>query len=1227
MHQIHEPDIARTLCLLLPVHGTPKTLRELRDQVRLLEEIRDPSDARLGRVIVGYLQSPKHTQGIRFLKVDEDLSHADPSAHWTRVRIGPSVFEPAVGAKGSPPNRKLVAKGIAAIWTACSHSEQTSFYIWDLLKVHFGVTRENNGHYHQWLAMLADVLKKDPRFVIIAIDEKANIPVEWMLARDREQQVENTVRSKLDDLVSFMRGDAKLIHLTRDLVHRFFSPRMIDETYDMHAYYKAVSQALTETPLVVQVFAEETSRQAEAWLLKNRVEQAIRDQLDMILNWLRSTDTAETETAICRRCFESVTKFVSVEPLTGELERVLSEDLRFLFERSRKRWKAVPPGLSENLPAYHVLWAHRYPLSERDLTDVARERFPTWLPSFNLIEDNRFRRWRAEKWGLYEWIDINDWAYEYLRQKEMALKSDTIVAKVCTKHEVAAAIAVFTPEDDARFIRRPHERWYYRYEVSDADLERMLVHLFAAENGLTVGELVSQVIGREACDTDAVPRLAQDERFVVIADRWFAREKIFYSLTNENVEQLVTVLTREKTGIRLATLVRRALNREAKLTDAEAKLKGDARFRELLPGVWALADLELEAQDRTPIFNMPVRSDSISVVSDEEYTVAEDLTLRESQTCGGPISTQRQQVTRTLSLLDVRHGNLVVDRALAALLNTGSEAIMHFSDEIGNEFTAWVEEANPLLQGLKPWFDARDLTFGDRILLRATGHAGFFEIRPKGQRDERVFQEALQRQDIERLIESAREMHKSFHDLMIEVLTYFSQCAGTPVPLHREDIYNLVNYNRTASRNYIFSLLSLPGCPYEELRYFVSHGRGYWSFDPGKKKAFDMKMKELITQVESLEAENSRLRQSALLTVKGSEENDIERKRLVRRVDALEQQLMSISQSNTDLLKDNEHLRSVNEKYLAELEQHRIDLRSMQVQVEERTSELETLLLRHESLKQERDEVLCLLESRAGQVESLTQETACLQNDKAALKAEVERVATQSTRLNESIEHLQDQIDALGRENTTLVQEHGKETAQLSSQISVLQQQIENLEVELASDREEKARLATSQEELKRRIQAVDEERIALEAEIDALQSQKQQLGTQNTVLQEGVGRLISQVDSLEEQIVDLEKKANQRDIELRSQMALQQHQDGLIRRLEARKEELQNELESMCHRARQLQERVDGLARLADIRSNEVVQLTAQLDSAKSAVQTRLGRGFVFVSRLLGGPDLSNFS
>ena len=126
-------DIARTLYLLLPTHGVPKTLREIRDQVRLLNEIRDPGDKRLARVIVGYLRDPRYSQNARFLKIDKLLSAEDLSARWTRARVGPAVSKPATGARGNLPNQELIAERLPTILATYVRSSGTSFYLWDLL--------------------------------------------------------------------------------------------------------------------------------------------------------------------------------------------------------------------------------------------------------------------------------------------------------------------------------------------------------------------------------------------------------------------------------------------------------------------------------------------------------------------------------------------------------------------------------------------------------------------------------------------------------------------------------------------------------------------------------------------------------------------------------------------------------------------------------------------------------------------------------------------------------------------------------------------------------------------------------------------------------------------------------------------------------------------------------------------------------------------------------------
>ena len=1121
MSKVRKPqhDIARTLYLLLPVKGAPKTLHEIRDQVRLLNEIRDPSDERLKRVIVGYFRDARYSRDARFLKVDKRLSDEELSARWTRVRIGPTVSKPAAGARGEPPNQKLIEEKLPTISASCARSPRTSFYLWDLLNEHFGVTRDNNRYYRQWLETLSDALKTDPRFVIVAVDAETNIPVEWMLAIDRELQVNDAVRSRLGELIAFMQRDKHLIHLTRDLVHRFFAPDMVDETYDMHTYYQAVSKILADTPSAIQISVQDGARWAEAWCLRERIQQVIHSRVDSILSWLRTIGTPQPVDVMLRQCLKSLPELTLTEALANEVSQALAEDLRFLFDGPAGGWRAIPPGLPENLPAYHVLWMCRRPLSDDALIEKVRDHFPTLRPDFNLVDDNRFRIWQDEKWGLSQWIDINDWAYEYIREKKMALLPTTIVTKVCEQCGVSADLAVFTPEDDPRFVARPHGRYYYRHAVTDAELDQMLALLCSVDGGLKLDKLV-RVIGLEASDTDASERLAQDERFVLVAGRWFAKEKAFYPLADEDVEQLLTALRRERTGLRLTTLVRQVLDREAHLTDAEARLRADSRFWEILPGVWMVEDLQLPLGGRTPIFNRPIRSERVSVVPEDEYTVTEDLTERESRLSGETVSIYRRQITRTLSLLDVRHGNLVIDRAIASLMPPDDKPAIHFTDELGDEFTGWVDKENNLLQGLGSWFEARRLAFGDKITIGATDQAGFVEIQPKGQRDERVYQEALQRQDVEKLIESAQHTRKSYHDLMIEVMDYFNQAAGEPVPLHREDIYNLVNYNRTASRSYIFSLLSLTGCPYEELRYFVPHSRGYWSFDHERRKAFEMKMKELVEKVEQLEAENERLRQSVASAQMGEGERSAEIARLTEQVREQEARTVELSTQNARLSETNRHLRVDNEDQLR------------------RIKELDT------------------------------------------------------------------QISALKSQTTKQLTE-----------LEALRSSQESLQKELADTQRERDELQDSQKRQTRRIEELMQDKATLEREFAALQTKVEQLTSQNTTLQENVDRLQDQVDTLTTEKTTLRQQQEQAIATL----------EGLAESSKARQKELQSELELERNRGQQLQNRLEALERLSGMKAEEAAQLSVRIDQARVALQTPLGKGFVVLLRLLGGPDLSD--
>lgn len=872
------------------------------------------------------------------------------------------------------------------------------------------------------------------------------------------------------------------------------------------ALLKENDQPMTASEVVAKGLMKESANHSQVAVLANLVdvkfreapevlqvdrgqwlhESAVTRALDRVYTLLLQEERARSTGLLLASAFSLPSASVSeVKRLQERFDQELQADLRFVFNAAGDGWRAVPPGPVGNLPAYYVLWEYRRLLSSDAITEHARNRFPTRHLDFDLKDDKRFHVWPGGKWGLSQWIDLSDLAYEYLRKKQKPLLARTIINKVCEQHGIDPSVGIFTPEEDSRFVPRQYGRWYCRHAVTDAELDQMLTLLCSVDEGLALDDLVIQTIGLEACVTDAHERVAQDERFVSVAGRWFARERVFYHLTDKDVDQLLMELGRERTGLRLTTLVQRVLDREAHLTDAESRLRADSRFREILPGVWTVKDLQPPSEARTPIFNRPVRSEKVEVIPEAEYTIAEDFTERKRRPDGEATLLPRTQITRTLSLLDVRDGNLVINRAIASLLSADDAVAIHFTDELGNEFTAWVDKENNLLQGLRTWFGARKLTFGDKIVIKATDQMGFLGIQPKGERDERVYREALEREDIEKLIESAREKHKSYHDLMIEVMAYFNQAAAEPVPLHREDIYNLVNYNRTASHRYIFSLLSLTDCPYEELRYFVSHGRGYWSFDRERRKAFEMKMKELVEKVEQLEAENRRLQDIVTPPRGGEVESSAEIARLTKQVQEQEARIGELSTQNAELSETNRRLSVANEDQLRRLKDLDTQVSTLKQQMAKQTTESETLHLNCESLgkelanaQRERDELRGSEESRARQIEKLEQDKASLEGETTALRAKVEHLASQNTVLKEDMDRLESQAARLAKENTTLQQQHKQATVTLQSQVETWQHKYESL-VETLEGRQ--GELDMTAEEVAHLIATVDRVRAALQ--------------------------------------------------------------------------------------------------------------------------------------------------
>lgn len=1092
-HGEPQHDIARTLNRLLPIRGAPKDLAQIRDQLRLLNEIRDPSDDRLSRIVVGYFSHPRFSdRGTRFVKVDRHLTDHDPTGRWTRVRMGPTVWEPVPAAGGRPPRPETISARLPAILASCSHSGSLSFYLWDLLKEHFGVTRENNRYYRQWLEALSAALKTHPGFVMVGMDEETDIPVEWMLATDRQDQIRDAVASRMPELLGWMQRTESLLYLTRDLVHRFFSPEAVDDTYDIHAYYSTLSAMLLRTPAAIQIRVEEGARRIEAWCLTDRVRGLINERLDAMLDWLLAVGKPRGIEAISQQLLPSYPQLSSAEMVLDQLSHMLSRDLRFVLADPSGAWRAVPSGPEENLPFYHILWQAHRPLSEAALRKKIHEYLETGATGFNLADDDRFRRYRSDTWGLSEWIDIEDWAYEHLRANDMALQSATIRSQACHELGIPSELVMFIPQNDPRFLREPHGMWRSRHYLNDSELDQLLALLDDREAGLKLDELVAQAIGRDVGETDAADRLLHDERFVLLDGHWFARDRVKYSLSDQDLDQFLKTLCARGTGLRLTTLVEQVLNRDAQLTDAEERLRADLRFREIIPGVWVAAQVQPPSHDRSSLFNRPVRSADVPVVPEDQHTLVEEFTGRSRLTRRARTACQPDRITRTLSLLDVRHGNLVLDSTMAGLLPAGCEQAVHFTDELGTEFTVWIDCENSLLQGFDRWFEARHLTFGDKVRITSGDDAGFLEIEVTGQRDERVYQEALQRQDVETVVEEARQVGKSYHDLMIEVMRSLNQATGKQVRLHREDIYDLVNHRRTASRSYIFSLLSLTDCPYEELRYFVPHGAGYWSFDPARRKAFEMKMKQLVEKIQQLQADREHLEHD-LVSARAAEARQAAAAERLQ-VQAREQKtrILELSADNDRLSKANARLDGDNKRLLQRVDEMDARLSSLEEQATKHARELEDVhserdVLANElaNLEQERHQLRDSHSSQAQEMEVLTREKSTLEQEYAALQDRVEQLASQDATMRQRTGDLRARIDVLTAENRTMRQHLRQARVTLDEMTRQSTTTRERLEGQLARARKQEEQLYDRLETLERRRMVTAGETARLSARLD----------------------------------------------------------------------------------------------------------------------------------------------
>lgn len=774
-------------------------------------------------------------------------------------------------------------------------------------------------------------------------------------------------------------------------------------------------------------------------------DSAVTRALDRVHIWLLQEQQPCSTVSMVVQAFDlPLAKSSAARPLTEQFEERLHADLRFVFDGSASRWWAVPPGPTHNNVAYHVLWENGrpQPLSLNEIVDAVRDRFELMTFQLDLDHDPRFQQLSDGRWVLSRWVRVNDWAFEYLRTVGMPLQAETLADKVCQKRGLDRRLALFAPEDDPRFVPALHGRWACRRLLIREEIERMLGLLVVrGEQGLSLESLVQQVVGESPEVTDASERLTADERFLNLDERWFAQKAAFYQLTNDDVDRLYEALTSEtpqRLPLALADLVHQTLERDWRLTSVEARLQHDERFLEVHPGFWAPRGFKPPPIERTPVISPPVRLKG--EVSEEAGTATaepESLTRRPSrQHRRESAALPSRQVTITLGHLDVRHGNLRVSPRLRTLLPEGVMTVQ-FTDEKKRAFIGYFDDTGSLLD-LRGWLAERQLTYGDKLLIQVPPEPGIFHIRPKGERDDRVHQEAMQRQDVEKLIEAARQMNKRYHDLMIEVMEFIG------APLHREDIYQLVDYHRTASRAHIFALLSLPDCPYEELRYFVPHGNGYWSFDRQRKEAFDMKMRELETNLQEMKRDNARLQERL--------------RRQREHLKTVEREHKGATANVVRLSDEVEALRKVSDRLHAKCSQLEDANRELRGTLSEQPRRIETLGRQNETLRTELAEVRREAEMQRGQVAALHAERETWQAEIAALKGQNEQLLGTSREQSKRVQALTSANEAMQAELSQM-QEQAKQVqivqVQLEQRVTTLQIENETLRTELESMQEQ----------------------------------------------------------------------------------------------------------------------------------------------------------------------------
>lgn len=582
----------------------------------------------------------------------------------------------------------------------------------------------------------------------------------------------------------------------------------------------------------------------------------------------------------------------------SQLESALGSDDRFMPLAQGNGWTVVPDGNRSNNLAYRVLFQEHRLLKRQEIIQLAKNILHTGSLNFQLEADPRFMMHADGRWSLSNWLIINDWAAQYLFASPLPLLPETIIKNVCTLHEIDATRAIFDPENDPRFVPAPFGKWRCKApgKILTPDvLEIIVQHASLAEEGLSLNDLIQGATNEfPSAYSDLEKTLLGEERLVYCDGLWYYRPKWFYEITQGDLRQVKSYIRQQGFPVIGRVLAGKCLGRPLCLTNLEEVLSHDPEIENLGSVGWVIHDLQPLSVGRCRALNYAIRSQyvpSIDPTTLEEVEFSSNVSDSSSRTHEitnriGPI----RYIAVTLGFEDVRDGSIVVTAMMRRLL--GDSLVLpalRFTDEVGENISCWHDSVHNLLHGFGKWFAERSLTYGDKVRLAPTEETGVFKILLTGERNAQVHNEGLSRSKIQNLREEAQRAKKSYHDLVVDVLQYFG------VPIHVDDLWAMVNYRRSARKNYLNVILS-------RYPYFVSDGHGNWRYD---EKEYARMIRDLEAKIQTLERENSLLKSSVTeLSARISIESPLQERieSLENQVQELKQHLLDSEQTNSNLL-------------------------------------------------------------------------------------------------------------------------------------------------------------------------------------------------------------------------------------------------------------------------------------------------------------------------------------